>query len=302
MPHHTLIPFESGFGAQRPETAGGPAALEACGLSDKLRDMSIAADWASKPGYAGLPDYIPPLGTRARRDLVLAAVTQHRDRVAQALNKGYNPVTLGGDHAMAMGTMSGIANAKRAHGELGVLWIDAHMDAHTHETSPSKAIHGMPLAHLLGYGDDSFVGLGTQSPIIRPEHLAIVGAQSWEPEEYDLLKSLGVRIYFIEDIHDRGFETVLAEACARINAGTYATALSLDIDVLDPEEVAGFGSPEPGGLGVATFYDGLRWLAANQDFDAVELAEYNPERDDTDHSTAQVVEQALTIMLSGSAE
>jgi arginase family enzyme len=156
----------------------------------------------------------------------------------------------------------------------------------------------MPLAHLLGYGDDGFIGLGTQTPVIRPEHLAIVAAQSWEPEEYDFLQRLGVRIYFQREIEKRGLETVLSEACERINKGTRATACSLDVDVIDPAEAAGFGSREAGGLSLEDLYNGLRWLSANQDFNVIEMVEYNPERDDTESRTAKVFEKALGILLS----
>lgn len=295
----TLIPFSFGLGAQLPATADGPAALHAYGLLEELCDDGIIAAWDRTPERVGPQNDTPGLGTKARRDLVLDAVTRHRDRVAEALRNGQYPVALGGDHAMATGTLSALANVKQVHGALGLLWIDAHLDAHTPETSPSSAIHGMPLAHLLGYGDEGFVGLAHNTPVIQPEHLIIIGAQSWEPEEYQFLQRLGVRIYFQQEIERRGIETVLAEACDIINNDTLATALSLDIDVLDPVEAAGFGSVQPGGLSVEGLYSALRWLAAYHDFDAIEMVEYNPERDDSDKNTAHIFEQSLKILLAG---
>jgi arginase len=262
-----------------------------------LQNKGVAIEWSKIPGSVRPQTSAPDLGSQDRNEMVVAAVKQHCERIEYACTLGMHPVALGGDHSMATGTISGLANAKKAHGALGLIWIDAHLDAHTPDTSPSRAIHGMPVAQLLGYGDKAFVNLGHSTPVIRPEHLVMIGARSWEEEEHRFLKQQGVRIYYIEDVRERGIAPVMQEACALINVGTKAQALSLDVDVLDPEESPGFGSHEPGGLGMEGVLAGLRWLSAHQHFDSFEFVEYNPDRDDQQASTARFIEKALEIVL-----
>ena len=135
------------------------------------------------------------------------------------------PLVLGGDHSIAMGTWRGVANA--VDGKLGLLWIDAHLDAHTPETSHSGKLHGMPLAALLGQTGDALCEPGAA---LAPEHVCVVGVRSFEPEEAALASALGVRIYTIAEIERRGLGEVLREAAARVQTGTAAYGITRDLD------------------------------------------------------------------------
>jgi arginase len=153
------------------------------------------------------------------------------------------------------------------------------MDAHTRETSPSQAYHGMPLAALLGYGDDALIHLLEQGSVLSPHHVCLIGVRSFEEGEAALLKRLGVRIYFMEEVKSRGFKTVLQEALQRVKQETQGFGLSIDLDGFDPEEIPGVGSPEPDGLKVEDVLPALSLIQNDPAFKALEIVEFNPDRD-----------------------
>ncbi len=189
--------------------------------------------------------------------------------------KGTFFVTLGGDHTSAIGTWSGMAEAKRSEGDIGLLWIDAHMDSHTPATSHSGNVHGMALAVLLGYGDKRLTTVLSPKPKIKPEHVALLGVRSYEEEEVDFLNELGVRVYFMEEIKKRGLRSVWQEALEITHAATLGYGISLDLDSLDPLFAAAVDTPEPHGLDKNELLACLRSLSATPPL-AFELVEYNP--------------------------
>lgn len=162
-------------------------------------------------------------------------------------SKGYL-ISIGGDHSCAIGTWSGVAEAIRPSGDLGLLWIDAHMDSHTPETSESGNIHGMPLAALLGYGDQRLTQILTNRPKLLPQNVALIGVRSYESGEAALLQRLGVRIYFMEEVKARGIGEVMKEAMEIVSRNTAGYGVSFDLDSLDPRLSPGVGTPVPGGL------------------------------------------------------
>lgn len=193
--------------------------------------------------------------------------------------------SVGGDHSSAIGMWSGIAHALRPQGDLGLIWFDAHMDAHTPSTSPSGNIHGMPLAVLLGHGDADLTGILDPLPKIKPENLVLIGVRSFEPGEAELLKALNVRIYFMEEVFSRGIETVLKEAIEIVSRRTVGYGMSFDLDGIDPFFVSAVGTPVPFGV------DPEALLASFSLFKkfpplAFELVEYNPSLDATGDTLA----------------
>ncbi len=154
------------------------------------------------------------------------------------------PCVIGGDHSCAGGTWTGVA--RMLQGELGLVWIDAHMDSHTPATSHTGRLHGMPLAWLLGQGDDALYGLS--AGVVDPEHVALIGVRSYEPEEKERLDRLGVRVFHIEEVHRRGLDTVAAEALAIAARGTSGFGVSIDLDAVTPEEAPGVGTPVADGI------------------------------------------------------
>jgi arginase len=206
--------------------------------------------------------------------------------VADACRRGRLPCVLGGDHSCAGGTWSGVARTLR--GNLGLLWIDAHMDSHTPGTSHTGRLHGMPLAWLLGQDDDPLYGLA--SGVLLPQHVCILGVRSFEPEEAERLDRLGVRVFHFEEVTRRGLPAVFDEALAIVGAGTERFGVSIDLDVITPKEVPHVGTPVAGGLASAALAHELARVAAHPSLGAVELVEYSPTLDKDGRSAAVAVD------------
>jgi arginase len=163
--------------------------------------------------------------------------------VRDALADGALPIVVGGDHSCAIGTWSGVHSFLGAGPAPGLLWLDAQMDSHTPETTYSGAIHGMPLACLLGVGDKRLVEVGGAGPKLRPEHTVLLGVRSYELEEAELLQRLGVREMAAPELSRRGFETCFAEALDIVHRAACGFGIRIDLDVFEPRRVPGVGRP-----------------------------------------------------------
>lgn len=198
-------------------------------------------------------------------------------RTRQLRRGGVLPFVIGGDHSCAIGTWSGIAATQKQ--ALGLLWIDAHLDSHTPETSETQRLHGMPLAVLLGEGDTRLSGLAGQRPAIDPRFCAVIGARSFEAGEPVRLRRLGVRFYTGHEIRQRGLGIVLAEAWRRVAAAPGGFGVSLDMDVLDPMLAPGVSVPEHRGLHPQQLATLLRQQPRKHRLRGLEVVEFNPRRD-----------------------
>jgi arginase len=176
------------------------------------------------------------------------------------------------------------------------VWIDAHMDAHTPRTSHTGRLHGMPLAWLLGEDDDPLYGLATG--VLEPRHVALIGVRSFEPEEKVRLEHLGVRVVYMDEVHKRGIGPVLDEALAIATRGTTAFGVSIDLDVVTPDEAPGVGTPVPDGVSGAELARALDGIGRRPDLAALELVEYSP-RLDPSRRTARVAVDLLRAALCG---
>jgi arginase len=283
-----LIGAAWGLGGADPGCAEAPAALTPL-LVQRLTACGV-------PAFTG-PIFEPPPGERRRQLAVSKLCGQLAAAVADARRNGRLPCVLGGDHSCAGGTWTGVARTLR--GALGLLWIDAHMDSHTPATSHTGRLHGMPLAWLLGQDDDPLYGLA--SGVLEPQHVCLVGVRSYEPEEDERLRRLGVRVIFMEEIRERGLEAVLDEALDIVTAGTSGFGVSIDLDVVTPEDAPNVGTPVPGGVTSADLVPALEGVAGRPGLAAVELVEYSP-RLDRDGRTARVAIDLLTAALCGPRE
>ena len=265
-----IIGVASGIGARDPGCAAGPDSMEQSDLVPGLREQACDIAWRTtlRPG-AGLP----PLAS------IQALCTILAHEVRTTLSNGRLPLVIGGDHSCAAGTWSGAALALREQGPLGLIWIDAHMDSHTPATTPSGAIHGMPLAALLGHGAPELVNIAGFSPKILPSHLCLIGVRSFESGEATLLKRLGVRVFFMAEVKQRGIAAVMADALAIALRGTAGFGISIDLDAFSPEESPGVGTPVRHGLHHLGLDKVLRGILHHPRLIALELAEYNPQRD-----------------------
>ena len=269
IPRVEILSAASGVGAPDPRCADAPAALRAAGLLPRLRAAGIDAAWGK---------IVQPTAASARTPLTaVAQVCRDLARHAgAAVKRGSLPLVLGGDHSCAIGTWKGIAQAMP--GPLGLIWIDAHMDAHTPETTESGRLHGMPLACVLGYGEASLTGIAGGATV-APRHVCIIGVRSYEKGEAALLQRLGVRIFPMREIKDRGLDTVLDEALKIAGVGTAGYGISVDLDAIDPLEAPGVGSPVRGGLGAAELINALEKHTGDAALRGLEIVEYNPHLD-----------------------
>jgi arginase len=217
--------------------------------------------------------------------------------VADAMRQGRLPCVIGGDHSCAGGTWTGVARILQ--GELGLVWVDAHMDSHTPLTSHTGRLHGMPLAWLLGQADDALYGLATG--VVDPAHVALIGVRSFEPEEKERLDRLGVRVFHIEEVRSRGLEAVFTDALAIATTGTAGFGVSIDLDAVTPEEAPGVGTPVPDGIEGAELARALRRIGGRPDLVGIELVEYLP-RLDPDGRSARVAVELLVGALCAPGE
>lgn len=199
---------------------------------------------------------------------------------------------LGGDHSSAIGTWSAVAHVNRNQGDIGLIWIDAHMDSHTPTSSETKNIHGMPLAHLLGEGSPDFVQLFDNFPAVKPENICLIGVRSYETGEKEILERLGVKVIKMEEIGQRGLEAVLIEAFAYVSQTTCGVGISLDLDGIDPNDAPGVGCPEPNGIKGHELVNALKKICSEQSILGLEIVEYNPLRD-LDRQTAKLAVELL---------
>jgi ornithine--oxo-acid transaminase len=279
-----IIGAASGLGAGEPSCADAPTQLRLAGIDAHLAARGLTVEWG---------DIL--FADPARGEPVAQVVDRLCGRlaraVAEAMRAGHAPLVLGGDHSCAMGTWRGVAEA--AGGSVGLLWIDAHLDAHTPETSHTGRLHGMPLAALLGQGGDA---LCVEHAVLAPEHVCVIGARSFEPEEAALLAALGVRVFAMPEIARRGLDAVLAEALARARHGTIGYGLTLDLDALDPQDAPAVTTPTARGLRAHALFPALAALVREAAPLAVEIVEYDPQRD-AGGATARLVTQAAAAML-----
>ena len=276
MRHVVVIGAASGAGAPDPATAEGP---------DALRHYRVFHDAPLQHVEWDAILRVP----RALRGTPLQAVASLCARLAaevdSVLQAGRFPLVVGGDHACAIGTWSGVHRARAAAGPVGLIWIDAHMDSHTFATTPSGRIHGMPLAALLGHGDAALTDIDGTAPKLLPGHVCLIGVRSYETGEAALLKQLGVRVFTMDEVKRRGLAAVFDEALALVRRAAGGYGVSVDLDALDPDEEPGVGTPVPDGLRRAELAGALAQLADDPAFVAMEIVEYNPKRD-RGHATA----------------
>ena len=272
--------------------AAGPRALRDLGFENSLRQRGIRARW-----HALLEPSAPkPPRSSMQERLTAVSMLLHdlADTVADIRTEDAIPLVLGGDHAIGAGTWRGIARSLAPRGKLGLIWIDAHLDAHTPRTTHTGNIHGMPLAALLGIGDEALTGL--PGPHLDPAHVAIVGARSWEPEERKLLEKLGVKIFYMPEVKARGLPAVLCEAMSIARDGTAGFGVSVDLDAIDCARLPATTCLVPDGLDPQELVDALHGLRSCADLVGFEIVEYVPERDRDGSGARWVLEIASAAL------
>ena len=291
-----LIGVPLDLGAGRRGVDMGPSAFRLTGLAARiaalggevrdLGDVDVPIPETCTPG----PEhkrFIQEIATVCRS---LAGLT------AAAIRDGAVPVALGGDHSLAAGSVAGVAGALRQRGgELGLIWVDAHADMNTPETSPSGNVHGMPLAACLGRGPAELVEVGGGASV-RPENVALIGIRNLDEREKGLVRSSGVRAYTMSDLDRRGVGAVLDEVLAALRRTSAGVHLSLDLDGLDPEVAPGVGTPVRGGLSYREAHLLCEMVAEDGRLTSLDVVELNPTLDVRNHSAEVGAELILSAL------
>jgi arginase len=286
-----IIGAASGLGALDQGCAFGPDALRNSGLVQVLRDEGIPAVWEVMVRQPTAMD--PSQNIKA----IQVFCRELADCVSNVLRRGRRFIVVGGDHSCAIGTWSAAAAATRGTGPLGLVWIDAHLDSHTPATSPSGAVHGMPLACLLGYGPTELTRLIHPWAKLLPQHVCLVGVRSFEEAEAHLLKEIGVRVITMQELERRGLPWAMKNALAIAATGTAGFGVSIDLDAIDPGDAPAVGTPAPAGLQARDLITALSLLDRGPKLLGVEVAEFNPPHDRND-ITAHLVGDLLGACLA----
>ncbi len=282
------------LGAGRRGVDMGPSAIRYAGLKERLaalghrvRDLgNIAVPLAEQfepPAPGEKPRYLEPLV-----ELNHALARQ----VSAVVDEGAFPLILGGDHSLAIGSIGGVAHNRR----IGVIWIDAHGDFNTLDTTPSGNIHGMSVAALTGRGDPRLVSLLGGGPVLRDSDVAMVGIRDLDAGEREILKASGIRVFTMHDIDRRGLASVMEEAIMRVSVGTVGFHVSLDLDALDPAEAPGVGTPVLGGVSYRESHLAMEMIAQSGKLLGMDLVEVNPILDAHNVTADLAVEFALSAL------
>ena len=293
--HIEIMGVPIDFGSGRRGVDMGPSAIRYAGLQAGLEALGHTVEDRGNV-------QVPPSETcesgdpRLRYlDAIVAVEQRTAEQVASIVTAGHMPVVLGGDHSIALGSVAGAARDRT----LGVIWLDAHGDFNTADTTPSGNIHGMPLAALCGYGDERLVGLGGSAgtgPRVSPQNVAVVGVRDLDLEERDLMREAGVTVYSMEAVDRYGIGEVMRRAIDIASRGTQGIYVSLDLDVLDPMYAPGVGTPVTGGLTYREAHLAAEMLAETGQVVGLDLVEVNPILDQRNTTGALAVELALSAL------
>ncbi len=215
--------------------------------------------------------------------------------VEKSLGEGFLPLVLGGDHSIAAGVAAGAASHfRKEKKEIGYLWLDAHGDMNTPESSPSGNVHGMPLAAIMGYGAPELVDLLGFKPKAEPGNIVIVGARDLDAQERKIAKKSGVHVFTMRDIDERGMREVMSDALKYAMDDTGGVAVSLDMDFVDPADAPGVGTPVRGGVTYREAHLAMEMIADTESMVSLEVVEINPILDEHNRTALLGVELVLS--------
>jgi len=269
------VPMDLGSGRRGVDM--GPSAIRIAGLNPGIARLGYEVTDAGNI-HVHPPEAVPRTDVRAHYLPEIALVVQKlASRVEAVLDEGAIPVVLGGDHSIAAGSGAGVAAYHRQRGQsIGILWLDAHTDINTPQTSPSGNIHGMPLAALLGHGPQELTHVAGFAPKVKPENTVIIGARSVDPGEKDLIRALGIRVYTMSEVDERGMAVCVREAIGIASKGTAGFHLTVDMDFIDPLYAPGVGTAERGGATYREAHLAMETIADSGKVLSVEVTEVNP--------------------------
>jgi arginase len=292
-----IIGVPMDLGQSRRGVDMGPSALRVAGLHARLKQLghqvedigNVAVKQAEEQHYGE---------KRAKYLNEIAETCRGLAEIAErSLAEGFLPLMLGGDHSIAIGSFSGVANFFRKESKkVGYLWLDAHGDMNTPESSPSGNVHGMPLASLIGYGAPELVELLDYKPKVETRNVVLVGVRDLDPREKRLVKDSGVHAFTMRDIDERGMREVMTEALRIASDDTDGIAISLDMDFVDPADAPGVGTPVRGGVTYREAHLAMEMIADSEAMVSLEVVEINPVIDLHNKTALLGVEMILSAL------
>jgi len=286
----SIIGVPMDFGQELRGVDMGPAALRYTGLVSRLRQLGHEV---VDEGDVSIP--IRDSAVDMAHDKYVKEISQICEAIYKAgnqvVNQGRFPLFLGGDHSIAVGTVAAVANQE----PMGLIWVDAHGDFNTPQTSPSGNIHGMPLAALIGEGHDSLVNIGIPGMKIHPDNVVLIGQRDLDPAEKKRIKKSGITIFTMRDIDEQGISSVASKTMMKF-AHLKRFHLTLDMDALDPVEAPGVGTPVPGGISYREAHLLMEILSDSGKMCSMDLVETNPILDIANKTAELAVELALSAL------
>jgi arginase len=288
------------LGAGRRGVDMGPSAVRVANLNSRLASLPCdVEDLGNVPVVQ--PESHPEGHASARYLPQIAEVCERLAALVEAtMGRGVFPLVLGGDHSIAVGTVAGLSRHYRAQNQkLGLIWVDAHADMNTPETSPSGNVHGMPLACCAGMGPPELTEIFGYSPKVSPRNIAIVGLRDVDQTERGNVQRSGVRTFTMRQIDERGLRSVMDDAIGIASDGTAGFHVSLDMDSVDPHEAPGVGTPVRGGLTYREAHLAMETICDSGKMRAMEIVEVNPVIDESNRTAVLAVELVMSAMGKG---
>jgi arginase len=273
----------------------GPSAVRVAGLEARLEAVGHNVEDGGNVAVA-IPEQKKEGAAHAKYlKEITATCTKSAELVMRTLEAGKVPLVLGGDHSVAAGTVAGVAEFYRKQNQkIGLIWIDAHSDMNTPETSPSGNVHGMPLAAIMGLGPNELGNIFNFSPKIHSENCVLVGIRDVDAHEKENIRRAGVEVFTMRDIDERGMRSVMEEALRMAGRGTAGYHVSLDMDWIDPEDAPGVGTPVWGGATYREAHLAMEIISDHGRMLSMEIVEVNPVIDEHNQTADLAVELALS--------
>ena len=273
----------------------GPSAVRVAGLEARLEELGHIVEDGGNVAVA-IPEQKKAGDPHAKYlKEITATCTKEAELVVKTLEAGIVPLVLGGDHSVGAGTVSGVAEFyRRQNQKIGLIWIDAHTDINTPESSPSGNVHGMPLAAIMGLGPPELANILSFSPKVNPDNCVLVGVRDIDAIERENVRRSGIHVFTMRDIDERGMRNVMETAVGIAGDGTVGYHVSLDMDWVDPEDAPGVGTPVRGGATYREAHLAMEIIADHGQMLSFEIVEVNPVIDEHNRTADLAVELALS--------
>lgn len=268
------------YGCDREGVEEGPQTLMDNGLIDLLQGNGLTVQ---DKGFVKVPQIMEKDKYCAHPhmkylDAVISTNEDLARLVSASLEDGHLPFTIGGDHALALGSLAGTSKVNGS--EIGIIWIDAHADINTPETSPSGNIHGMPLGASMGEGPECLTHLCSNDQKVNPRNCFIIGGHSIDDGEVEMIDRLGINVWYMEEIREKGMGIIILELLELLKARNITDLhISYDIDSLDARLVPGTGTPVVGGLEYDESEQLIKAVIQTEMVRSIDFVEFNPKRD-----------------------